>query len=123
MADLRGDADVSSESSDATRLTDLPESVAALVLARLRDPVDVVSALCSCRLFWALKLSVPFQLCLRLDRAVTWRPSIIAWLRRHLVSTRELDLTGCPIVDKDVAQLVADLPCLDCLVLDNCQKL
>lgn len=49
----------------ATQITDLPAAVLGSILAHLVDPVDVVSALCTCRLFWFLVRTAPFRLRLR----------------------------------------------------------
>lgn len=48
-----------------THITDLPAVVLGSVLARLNDPVDVAAALCTCKLFWTLARTAPFQLRLR----------------------------------------------------------
>lgn len=48
-----------------THITDLPAVVLGSILARLNDPVDVAAALCTCKLFWTLARTAPFQLRLR----------------------------------------------------------
>ena len=48
-----------------THITDLPAVVLGSILAHLNDPVDVAAALCTCKLFWTLARTAPFQLRLR----------------------------------------------------------
>lgn len=130
----------------ATQITDLPAAVLGSILAHLVDPVDVVSALCTCRLFWFLVRTTPFRLRLRPrhfdetpaaicdeaptksgrvtpQTAVSWTRAAFGAIRIHMCATRELDLAGCFIVDDDVAEILSSLRCLERLILDNCQKL
>lgn len=52
-----------------------------------------------------------------------WTRAGLTGIRCVMPSTQELDLAGCPILDDDVTGLLADLQCLERLVLDGCQKL
>jgi ankyrin repeat protein len=134
------------DEEQGTHVTDLPAVVLGSVLAHLEDPVDVMSALCTCRLFWFLVRTAPFRLCLRHRQfdetpaangedapptsvrvppqtAGSWTRAALGSIRTHMCATRELDLAGCFILDEDVAAILANLRCLERLILDNCQKL
>lgn len=134
------------DGGQGTHITDLPAVVLGSILAHLGDPVDVMSAFCTCRLFWFLVRTAPFRLCLRhrqVDEttaangedappnsvrfapqaAGSWTRAALGSIRTHMCGTRELDLAGCFILDDDVAAILANLRCLERLILDNCQKL
>ena len=129
-----------------THVTDLPDVVLGSILAHLEDPVDVTSALCTCRLFLFLVRTAPFRLRLRhrqfdetpaansedappnggrvtSQTAGSWTRAASGSIRTHMRATRELHLAGCFILDDDVAAILVNLRCLERLILDNCQKL
>ncbi|KAG0589865.1 hypothetical protein KC19_1G054500 [Ceratodon purpureus] len=131
---------------EGTHVTDLPAVVLGSILAHLGDPVDVMSALCTCRLFWSAKCTAPFRLRLQHRQfdetlaaygedgeltsgrvtpqtAGSWTRAVLASVRTHMCATRELDLSGCFIVDDDVMVVLTSLRSLERLILDNCQKL
>ena len=127
------------EASGNTHIFDLPLGLLTSILSRIFDPLTVVHVLCTCRLFRYACMSAP--LCLRIsdtkqeietgiEDASQSKYSIGARTRRMLASircqmpmTKTLDLSGCWILDEDVAAVLADLRCLNCLILDGCQKL
>lgn len=53
------------DGQSGTHITDLPAVVLGSILAHLADPVDVMSTLFTCRLFWFLVRTAPFRLRLR----------------------------------------------------------
>ncbi|KAG6550855.1 hypothetical protein Mapa_007469 [Marchantia paleacea] len=113
-----------------TNIADLPAVVVGTILSRLTNPFDVAAAFIASRVFWAVRQTVPFRLKLRPSRlgydalkVVTWTRKAVSSIRRTMVGTRELDLAVCPILDEDVAAVLVDLPNLEQLILDGCQKL
>ncbi|CAM6122767.1 unnamed protein product [Calypogeia fissa] len=129
-----------------TLVTDLPSVIVGSILSRIPNPFDVASGFRASRVFWGLARSAPFRLRLRSSRyqdtsgfgddlgspnrtgkdgtklAARTRAALTG-IRSVMSRTQELDLAGCPILDDDVTGVLADLHCLECLVLDGCQKL
>lgn len=133
-----------SEDNRGTHIFDLPLVLLSSVLARISDPVTAASVTCSCRLFRTISKSVPYRFrvsCTKLHEGAgalseegiqnkysstgvgMWTRKVLSTVRCQMPSTRVLDLSGCWIVDEDVAAVLADLRCLKCLILDGCQKL
>lgn len=133
-----------SEDNRGTHIFDLPLVLLSSVLARISDPVTAASVTCSCRLFRTISKSVPYRFrvsCMKLHEGAgalyeegiqnkysstgvgMWTRKVLSTVRCQMPSTRVLDLSGCWIVDEDVAAVLADLRCLKCLILDGCQKL
>jgi len=73
-----------------------------------------------------LLISSDSQLCsgrVTPQTAGSWTREALGAIRIHMCATEELDLAGCFIGDDDVAAILSNLPCLERLILDNCQKL
>lgn len=132
----------SDEARGGTHIFDLPLALLSSILSRILDPVTATHVVCSCRLLRTVSKSVPY--CFRvsytkLDNEVrseevtqnkysltaigTWTRRLLSSVRSQMPMTKVLDLSGCWIVDEDVAAVLADLRCLKCLILDRCQKL
>lgn len=133
------------DDNQATNLLDLPLVLLNSILARISDPVAATHVICTCRLLRAISKSVPYRLrvsCTKLDDGVgissseeeiykkhsltaagSWTRKVLSTIRGQMPSTKFLDLSGCWIVDEDVAAVLADLRCLEGLILDGCQKL
>ncbi|KAL3697793.1 hypothetical protein R1sor_011869 [Riccia sorocarpa] len=114
---------------ESANITDLPGVLVSAILTRMSNPIDVAHAFVASRVFWSVAKTSPFRLQLRpkrSDEAHTreiWTRSAVAGIRRTMSSTQELDLSGCPLLDSDIAPLLVDLSSLERLILDDCQKL
>ncbi|KAL3697475.1 hypothetical protein R1sor_011551 [Riccia sorocarpa] len=131
--DLDGDMDKSSSMEPlelptrAVNITDLPGVLVSAILTWMSDPIDVASAFVASRIFWSVGKTTPFRLNLRPKRTdnarnrTTWTRSAVAGIGRTMSSTRELDLSECPVLCENIAQLLVDLPNLERLLLDECK--
>ncbi|KAL3698174.1 hypothetical protein R1sor_012250 [Riccia sorocarpa] len=117
---------------EPANITHLPVVLVSDILSRISSPIDVASAVVASRTVWSVAQTTSFRLKLhsRPRRSLygargraTWAQTVIAGIRRTMSTTEELDLSGCPISDINVGQLLFDLPNLECLILDDCQKL
>ena len=127
------------ETLGSTHIFDLPLGLLTSIVSRIFDPLTIVQVLCTCRLFRYVCMSAP--LCLRIsdtkqdielgledgsqtkyNLGVRTR-RLLASIRSQMPMTKSLDLSGCWILDEDIAAVLADLRCLNCLILDGCQKL
>ncbi|KAL2645012.1 hypothetical protein R1flu_012599 [Riccia fluitans] len=115
---------------EAANITHLPGVLVADILSRVSSPVDVASAFVASRIFWNVAKTTSFRLKLSSRRSfygaserAAWTRSVIAGIRRTMCSTQELDLSGWPVSDEGVAELLVDLSSVEHLVLDDCQNL
>eukprot|EP01018_Ginkgo_biloba_P027961 Gb_07417 [translate_table: standard] len=119
--------DTSEEVLESANLNDLPLEVLSSVMSRVNDVMDLGSLLCTCHQFRFLARVVPFNIKLchskYLPSSRVWTRAVLKSIRSHMPSTRVLDLSATWIADDDVAAVLADLKCLECLILDGCQKL
>jgi hypothetical protein len=53
----------------------------------------------------------------------SWTRASLFGIQKCMQVTHELNLASCVIVDNDVAVVLIDLQCLECLVLNGCQNL
>lgn len=132
----------SDEDLGGTHILDLPLALLSRILSQVLDPIAAAYIICSCRTFRALSRSIPFCFkvsCARLEHKVeidegvqkklsltairTWTRRLLSSVRSQMPMTKVLDLSGCWILDEDIAAVLADLRCLKCLILDGCQKL
>ncbi|KAH7437884.1 hypothetical protein KP509_05G093700 [Ceratopteris richardii] len=125
-----------------THILDLPCALLSRILSRVLDPVAAVYLACSCRTFRALSKSIPFCFkvsCAKMEYEMeieevvqkkhsltairTWTRCLLSSIRTQMPMTKALDLSGCWILDEDIAAVLADLRYLKYLILDGCQKL